>query len=328
MADKEKKPFKINHHIIFAVLALVIIAIMIWRLNEWNHRTVVIDNDVEPGSFDMECQDIYVYPDPDAMAARKDDGVTKILVIGDSILTNNGKKNSILNELEKKLDAEIYPVTTDTGRLTAQLPEQFGPKDVKDAFSLYRISRFVALRDVGDLFSNLNAYPEELYVKNVKARANECTNSLAVLDMQECDIILIMYSFKDYYEGVTPLDVVEGNVSSYYGSVSRSIDMIQKAYPHINIIVASPYPTYLKDEKGNIELTSVKDLGQGNVSAYLNLLYYAATKYCVSYIDNYFYVINENNIEEYVTDDYLTDKGLELVSDHIASFITNKGNIE
>lgn len=327
MAEKEKKPFRINHHIIFAILIIILIAIMIWRLNKWNHRTVVIDNDVEPGSFDMECQDLYVYPDPDVMANREDDGVTKILVIGDAILTNNGKKNSILNELEKKLDAEIYPVTTDTGRLTSQFPEQFGPKDVKDDFSLFRIAKFVARTDLGDLFSNLNSYPDDLYVKNAKERAAVSINSLSTLDMNECDIILIMYSFKDYYENVTPLDVVEGNVSSYYGSVSRSIELIQQAYPHINIIFASPYPTYLRDEKGNIELTSLKDLGHGNVSSYLNLLYFAATKYCISYIDNYFYVINENNIEEYVTDDYLTDKGLELVSDHIASFIKNKGNI-
>lgn len=328
MAEKEKKPFKINHHIIFAILGIILIVIMVWRLNEWNHRSVVIDSDVEPGSFDMECQDMYVYPDPDVMAEREDDGVTKILLIGDSILTNNGKKNSLLNELEKKLDAEIYPVTTDNGRLTAQLPEQFGALNVRDDFSLYRLSRSIALRDMGTFFSNLNSYPDDLYVKDAKKRATECANSLATLDMDECDIILIMYSFKDYYEKVTPLDVVEGNISSYYGSVSRSIELLQQAYPHINIIFASPYPTYLRNEDGSIELTSLKDLGQGNVSSYLNLLYYAVTKYCISYIDNYFYVINENNIEEYVTDDYLTDKGLELISNHIVSFINSKGTIE
>lgn len=325
MAEKEKKPFRLNHHIVFLILAVILISIMVWRLNKWNKRTVIVDTDVEPGSYEMECQDMYVYPDPDILAEREDDGVTKILVIGNSILTNCGEKNSLLNALEDKLDAEFYSIVTDTSRVSSVYPEEFGPDTVADSFSLYRISRFVALRDTQSLFSNLSIYPDDLYYKKAKERAEKCASDMGTLDMNECDIILIMYSFKDYYDLVTPLDVVEGNVSSYYGALSRSIELLQQTYPHINIIVASPYPTFMEDSKGNIELTSVKDLGKGNVSSYLDLMYFAATKYCVSYIDNYFYIINETNIEEYVDKDRLTKKGVDLVSDHIVSFINSKG---
>lgn len=331
MNNGKAKPFKpkLNFHIIFVAVVIVLVAIMLWRLNRWNKKSVIVDTDIEPGTYAMECQDYYTYPNPDALAEHGDDGKNTILVIGDNILTNNGAKKSIINEFKKKMnDADIYTVAFDKTTLASLRPIDSWPVTHADTFSLYRITKFFALGDLIDIFAVLNDNPEDLFVSNAKERAEECINTLATLDMNTVDTVIIMYSFSDYFNQVIPLlPTNENALHTYYGALSSSINMLKEAYPFINVVVASPYPIYVTGENGERQLGYLADLGYGNTSAYIELMQYTITNYCTSYIDNYFYVINENNIDEYVTDTYLTDKGIDLITDHMVAFL-NKETIQ
>ena len=63
----EKKKFKINLHILILIPIVLVIAVVIIRLNNWNKQSTSVDlSDISEGDYDMECNDYYVYPDPDA----------------------------------------------------------------------------------------------------------------------------------------------------------------------------------------------------------------------------------------------------------------------
>ncbi len=136
-----------------------------------------------------------------------------------------------------------------------------------------------------------------------------------------------MYSLADYYGLVPTLTLDEEQVNSYYGALYTSVKMIQDKYPHINIVISSPVQSYLNSKDGSIIYADRKDYGFGNSSAYIDMMYFVATKCCVSYIDNYFYGITDDNITEYVAKTYLTEKGIDLVATHIANFLAHPESV-
>lgn len=315
---KEKK-FKIGIHAILGLVILGIIVFMVLKLLNWQSRTITIDTDVEEGSFDMESLDYYIYPTEDQLAQREDDGVNDILVIGNCAINNNGDKHSVINELEKKLDnAKIYSLIANNSKITCDFEQE---TISLDAYSFYHIAKSLVDHDFGTQL--MTDYGLVFKSDEQKDAYIETANAL---DMKKIDTILIMYSLTDYYYGSITMLNDEDNVQGYHGSLNSGIKLLQEAYPWASIILASPYPTYAENEKGEILLDSTTDYGFGNASLYIQNQYGIATKLCISYIDNYYYTIKEDNITEYVDSFFLKDKGIDLVAGHIADFINKKGN--
>lgn len=315
----EKKKFKIGIHAVLGLVILGIIVFMVIKLLNWQSRTVTIDTNVEEGSFDMENLDFYVFPTEDQLAARKDDGVNNILVLGNAAISSNGEKHSVLNELKKRLDnAEITSLVSDKSKVTCE-----HDNDVYITVDAYCLYNMVNALISGNYTPQAQTSPSEGFAS--EKLHTEFVENFKNLDMKNIDTILIMYSLQDYYASMLPMYMDGDNVLGYHGSLNTSIKLLQENFPWVSIILASPYPEYMEGDKGEILLDSTTDFGQGNGSVYLQHQYAVATERCISYIDNYYYKINEENITDYVDSFFLKKKGIDLVAEHIADFINNKG---
>lgn len=310
--EENNKP-KFNIHIIFGIVLVAIITICVVKLIQWNGRTTVVDLDVADGEFDMECMDFYVYPTEEMLAARKDDGVEDIVVFGNNYVNKNGEKGSILEMMENKLDANIIDLTVDYSKLgNFELNKSNG----RDSFSLYNLVTSIHSKEYSH--QKITEWAE---VFPSSKRFDSFMERFLSFDFNDADTVLIMYSLFDYYNGGPTMYLDEYNPYGYHGALLSTVELLQKNYPHLSIIISSFTPEYITDADDNIQLSVATDYGWGTSSAYFDHQYAVATKKCVSFIDNYFYKINEKNITEYLNCLDLTDKGTELIGEHVIDFI-------
>jgi hypothetical protein len=300
------------------IVILAIIVFCVYRLLDWDSRSISVNTaDIEEGEFDIEVQDMYIYPSEEDFPNHIKDDVEDILVLGNVYANNNGAEHSILNMLKDNLDAKFYDLTIDTSRISCDGPEiAYG----WDAASLYHVVWELDQKDVSYLLCTDWA---DLF--RVEDRYYEMLETFKSVDLNKIDTVIIMYNLIDYYNGKAAYAIAEDDVRGVRGSLEQSLTLLQKNYPHLNIILVSPYPSVYTDETGKLVYSSQTDYGLMTSSYYFENIYYVATKYCVSFVDNYSYGINESNITEYVENTMLTDKGIDFLGQHIINFIKNKG---
>lgn len=311
------KKLNINFHVIFGILVAIIVTICIVRVIQWNHKSREVDLNVEEGAFDMECNDFYVYPPEDYDDGHVDNGVNDVLIIGDYLVNNYGEDHSILNVLKEQMDANIIDLTAEKVRMTSDKPS-ITPGT--DAFTLSFLVDSIAKKDFK--YQNQTEYSE---VFASKERYDNYMDRLESLDMNEIDTVIIMYSLHDYFASIAQNMPDEHDTRGYHGTLWTAVETIQENWPHIQIVISSSVPEYYTDDDGNIILGSQTSFGQGTEAVYYNHQYAIATQCCVSFIDNYFYKINEENITEYSEGLNLNDKGIDMIAEHIINFINNKG---
>ncbi len=307
----DNRKIRIN---VAALLGLIILAIAIFciaRLIRWNSTSITLKNDADSEAFAMECLDFYVNT-----PASYDDGIEDILILGNTYASNYGKDVSIVNYLRDHLDANIYDLSADRGLLSCKANVV---TSTEDAFSLYYMLNDLSAKNSSHI---ANATWSDCYF--TEGRLEKCVEEFEKVDLNKIDTILIMYNLVDYYAGRPTIILDEENIQGYHGALLSSAQYIYENYPNIRIVFVSPYPSFLYDDDGNIILSNITDYGFGNSSVYMEHAIVIATQMFYSYIDNYYFKINEKNITEYVDGLDLTDKGVELLGAHIVDFLVNK----
>ncbi|MBR5337044.1 MAG: hypothetical protein IK152_03585 [Lachnospiraceae bacterium] len=315
--EQEKKK-RIGIVAILGIVILAVAAFCIYRLIDWDSRSIDFNtDDIEEGEFDFEYQDMYVYPSEEEYPNHIVDDKEDMLILGNVYASNYGKKKSIVNMLKKNLDANIIDLSVDKSMVSCEGP----------------------IVDVGRQSASFYHMVTQLGKKNCKAiedsdwyelfesedRYNEFLKTFKTVDLNKIDTIMIMYNLSDYYAGKAALAITEDDVRGLRGSYEQGLTYLRDNYPHINIIIVSPYPSVFKDDSGNLVYSSTTDYGLLNSSYYYENVYFVATKYCTSFVDNYTYGITESNITEYVESTLLTDKGIEYLGNHIITFLKKKG---
>ena len=315
---EENKKKRISIIAVLGIVILAVIAFCIYRLVDWSSRSIDFNtDDIEEGEFDLEYLDMYVYPSDEEFPNHIKDDVEDILIIGNVYANNYGQKKSIINMLKKKLDANIIDVSIDKSLISCDGPD-IG--NGRQSGSFYHIVRELGMQDPEaiertswfELFST-----EERYEKFLE--------TFRTVDLNKIDTIMIMYNLVDYYGGRAALAITEDDARGVRGSFEQGLTYLTENYPHINIIIVSPYPSVFTNENGELVYSATTDYGLMNSSYYFENIYFVATKYCTSFVDNYNYGINESNVTEYVKDTLLTDKGIEFLGNHILTFLDKKG---
>lgn len=264
----------------------------------------------------MECLDFYVYPDEEARANHSDNGKLDILILGNSYVNNKGAKVSIVNEMRDKMDAHIVDLSADNTFLTCDVPNR--------AYTYDCLSLFHQITDIHNHDITYVGDERSASAFSTSKRHKEYLKDFKKTDFNDFDIVLIMFNLNDFYGLKPTMAIDDKDVRGFHGSLYTSIKFLQDNYPHLQVMLVSPYPEYLVTEDG-IQLSNASDYGWGTSSVYVEHALAVATQLCVSYIDNYFYIINDENIEEYVSGFDLTDKGSIVLANHIINFIENDG---
>ena len=304
-------------HIIFLVVIAILLVISFYKLYSWNQGS---ESEYDPNEinteFDTETEDFYATLAPDKLAGQADDDVTTILLLGNSAVNAGGR--GIADNLETLISqSSVYNCGFNNSYISTR-NTIFESKNPEDAYSLYWVANAITTNDYSLLRSNLSTAPI------ADSSYEDTIAQLEAIDYSKVDVIVMMYDATDYTDKrlVTSFDNPNEKVA-YTGSLKSSIEMIQQAYPHIRIIVSSPYFVMTKDENGELVSGGATNFGFGYLPDYMIAAKNIATSTLVSYIDNYNGTITTDNYAEYLeADGYtLNAAGQEAIAKRIASFI-------
>ena len=314
-----KSGFRVNLHIVLIAAILLIAIVSVYRLYKWN-QGVPLDTDTEDidtSQFDIEALDMILPMDSSLLAGREDDGVTTILCLGNNPFTDDRSNAGLSSLIAAKTDSIVYDCAFPNSSAACKYPI-YNPEYTRDHFNLYYVAECFRNDEFTAIASIANDEPDPIYAQTVEV--------MKTVDMDKVDIIIIMYDSTDYNQG-TPSDNPDNpyDVTAFTGGLRTTINNIKNTWPYIRIFVMSPTYAQYMDEDGELHNGTTTDLGNGTLNHYLVKESDAAMDCGVSFIDNYFGTINEDNYAEYMTDYmHYNDAGREKLADRIADIINNR----
>lgn len=314
-----KSGFRVNLHIVLIAAILLIAIVSVYRLYKWN-QGVPLDTDtedVDTSQFDIEALDMILPMDSSLLAGREDDGVTTILCLGNNPFTDDRSNAGLSSLIAAKTDSVVYDCAFPNSSAACKYPI-YNPEYTRDHFNLYYVAECFRNDEFTAIASIANDEPDPIYAQTVEV--------MKTVDMDKVDIIIIMYDSTDYNQG-TPSDNPDNpyDVTAFTGGLRTTINNIKNTWPYIRIFVMSPTYAQYMDEDGELHNGTTTDLGNGTLNHYLVKESDAAMDCGVSFIDNYFGTINEDNYAEYMTDYmHYNDAGREKLADRIADIINNR----
>lgn len=308
---------KINWHIVFLVLVLLIIGLVIYRfktfgkLIDLSQIEGVNENDVLDSIMPL------IVP-KDKEVNTVDDGVTTILAFGNAPFADDRESpDNLLNMIGKRTGATVYNCSVE-GTYLAAVKETLRPEETPvDAFNFYWLTTLMCFRDQDNVLYNyklaFDAYGEE-----VPDGARQAYDTLTTLDMSKVDVITIMYDASDYMAGLPMYDDANAtNIQTYTGNMEAGIELIQNTYPHIRIIVMSAPYAYAIDGDGQYVESDLYRYGEQDVlSTYVIKQFGSAYTRSVTFVDNLYGSITADNAKEYLSDNiHVNVKGRELLAE-------------
>ena len=315
---KQEKQFRLNIHLILLAVIVLIIIFCAVKLYIWNKG---VPSDYDPNrqttDFDTEAMDYIIPLAPDKLEGREDDGVTTILCLGDDPFSLDQGSGGLAEQIAAKTGATVYNGSF-TGTTMAVQFEDYNDGYILDAFAFVNVAKSLASGNF-DLLSTAASYSfDQAFPQTV--------STLESIDMNSLDMICIMYDGSDYINRRPCEDPNHpDNPQTYTGALRSGIQAIQEAWPHIRIVVMSHTFCHNVNEEGNFQNGDRVDLGNGTLSHYLQKELDTTSELGVSFIDNFYGSINEDNYLDYMTDYiHFNDAGRELLATRFAECIFPK----
>ena len=315
-----KKPsLRVNLHIILVVAILLIAAVAVYRLYRWNQGAPLDADvgDVDPSEFDIETLDMIIPMDTSAFEGREDDGVTTILCLGNNPFADDRDVTGLASQIASKTGAVVYDCAFPNSSAACKYP-MYNPEYTRDHFNFFYVVECFRNNEFRAIASIAGDEPDPRYM--------EAVETMQTVDMDKVDIILVMYDSTDYNMG-TPSDNPKNpnDVTAFTGGLRTTLQNIQSTWPYIRILVMSPTYAQYMDEDGELHNGTLTDIGNGTLNHYLVKESDAVLDCGVSFIDNYYGTINEDNYEEYMVDHmHYNEAGRELLAQRVADIINNQ----
>lgn len=317
-AAGSKSKFKINLHIVFVALIVVIALVSAYRLYKWNIGT---KSDYDPNytttDFDIETLDMIIPMDASLLTGHEDDGVNTILCLGNAPFSDDRGDGGLAARIAAKTDSVVYNCAF-PGSAVACKNAEYSSDYPQDQFNFYYVVECLRNQDYSAIRSWAEADQDSNFINAVI--------DMEAVDMSKVDMIIIMYDSTDY-NIMSPSDNPDNpyDITAYTGAMTTAIQNIQNTWPYIRIFVMSPTYAEYMDENGNITSGTVTDLGNGDLVHYFTKEVDVAMDCGVSFIDNYYGTINEDNYQTYMRDYmHYNDEGREVLAERIADIINNK----
>lgn len=301
-----------GHIIFFAVVACLFVFAIV-RLVIWNQG---VDSGYDPtedtSEFDTEPLD-YIQPlNSEQLSSKPDDGVTTIFCFGNSPFADNGADNKLAKAIGQRFDANVVNCSFPGSYQSIKFVEE-GKEFDENGISLYNVVNALVNGD----FTEVDKAAEEL-----SSEVEDQAAFLKTVDLATADMIVIMYDVNDYIDFRPATDPGDPeNLLTFTGSLQASVKMIQEKYPYIRIVVLSTPASGMTVDNYYVD-GDIHDLGNGTLTDYLGHEVATATTCGISFIDTYFGVINVENRDQYLVDDYhLNEAGCNAIADRIKKLI-------
>ncbi len=300
-------PFPLHLALLAAIVAVVILAVI--RLLLWNRGAdLTVHSGQNSGKYIIEVNDNMVYLSDSKLEGHEDDGVTTILCLGNEPFSQDTSASGLAGQIADLGGVEVINAAFPGSQVTCENAEYSVESldSMDDIFNLFYVSYAISIGDFSSLETVASAHTEDdTYQQAVEALKNT--------DFEKVDIIAVMYDGSDYINGMSMQnpDVPE-ELTTYVGSLTNSFQLLQEAYPYIRIVFMSPYYSEYNGASGR-----TTDIGNGTLVNYFQWAYDTCGSCSVSFLDNYYGSVNENNCGEYLSDGvHLNASGATKVADH------------
>lgn len=312
-------------HIILLSTIVLLFAASFIKLYLWDKSSTEVRlDDFNSEDFDTETEDFYVTVDPARIENYTDDGVTTIVMLGDSSLNDYADATGVPTLVRDATSATVYNCSFANSTMSTQ-NLGFDGSCGNDAFSFYYLSMCIMnnIYEIQRIGLDNATIVDDYFTDTI--------NTLANIDFNTVDIIVISYGAEDYLlsREVETAEIPPAYRSTIYTeALAQGIDWIRLAYPHIQFIVMSPTFCCYPEEDGTF---STSDTRKNEVDATLANYMIAAKNIAVqknvTYLDNYWGInIHAGNADAYLTESstYPNATGRQMIADKLCKTITEK----
>lgn len=306
-------------HIGFVAILVLIVFLAVNRIRNFGNVQNLSDYE---GNQDLEVLDHILPLIPKDGVEVVDDGQTTIVAFGNSPFADDrDSEDNLVNMIEEMTGATVYNCSVGDSYLAAENPTLAIETAHKDAFNFYWLTTAFCLRNNDYLYEWIF---DELEGE-LPADGLEAYETLMNIDFTTVDVIVLMYDGSDYLAGHGMYsDENDTDIQTFTGNMCAGIDLIHELYPHIRIIVMSPtYAFAINDDGEYVSSDQVIYNDQDVLSTYVIKQFGYAYDREVTFVDNIYGTITEDNAEAYLTDNiHLNVDGRKKVAERFVYALT------
>lgn len=312
------KRFRINIHMVLIASVLLVIGAVYFRFKNWGQFVSQEDirNNIE-GTYEDILDLMVPLTDEDGrlVPLNTEDGLSIVFFGNAPLADDRDSKDNLVNMIADLTGATVYNCSIGESYLAAEWPFfSWGDRPL-DAYTLYWLSTYAGGAGNITMFQEAAAALGEKTPRD----AQEALDTLATVDFSSVDVIAIMYDGYDYLIGHHMVNGENStDITSFTGNLEASIDYLQAMYPHIRIIVLSPTYAFSNelDENGDYISSDIVRYGRDVLSTYVILEGSSCSLRQVTFVDNLYGTITQDNAKEYLIDNrHLNVKGRRLVAE-------------
>lgn len=305
-------------HAVFISIAVIAVSLIVYRIftygNFISQEDIFKDGEGSYG-YDSEFDTIFPLLDENGQIIPADrDGKVNVLLLGNSPFSDDrDSSDGLANMIAERTGANVINCSVSGSYMAAQQAAFNAELSPMDAYTPYWLCT-LTYTDVIDFYyedaarSLGDAIPPE---------AREVFETLSTLDMNTIDVVAFMYDGTDYLMGHEMYnDTNATDITQFTGNLQASIELLQENFPHIRIIVMSPTYAFGIDENGEYISSDIQTYGQHYLSTYFNKEFATCYDLGVSFVDNLYITVTEDNARQYLTDNiHLNLEGRKRVAD-------------
>lgn len=312
-----KKFPRINLHIILLIVVILFISGIVYKFLNFG---VKVDRDEifkdGPGTYEDNYDTILPLMDADNNPVYKQYGEgDTILFFGNAPFADDrDSADNLVNMIQEMTGITAYNCSISGSYLAAQAREPDPEKHPVDVFNLYWLCSLAT--EFHDFADENYRRAVEVLGENAPKEAMDVYNTLKSIDMNEVDAIVIMYDASDYLAGHEMYsDTDSTDLIQFTGNMEASIELLRFCYPDIRLMVLSPTYAFGIDENGDYISSDIQRYGWDVLSTYSIKQYASCASRAVTFVDNLYGTITEDNAKDYLTDNlHLNVEGRKKVA--------------
>ncbi|MCM1063937.1 MAG: hypothetical protein NC420_05570 [Eubacterium sp.] len=315
-APKKRFP-RINIHVVLLVVFIAFIGGIAYKIR--NFGTYVDLEEIfkdGQGTYDDTLDGILPLMDADGHRLETDyeDGLT-IVAFGNSPFSDDRDSDgNLVNMIREMTGATVYNCSVSGSYLASQRPLISGEDSPMDVYTFYWLSLLTTPSTRNAVMHSYHVALETLG-EDAPPEAEEVVDTLSTLDFSTVDVVVVMYDATDYLQGHQMYsDQNHTDIEQFTGNLEAGIEFFQDNHPHIRIIVMSPPYAFSDqlDEHGNYISSDITRYGWDVLSTYVIKEFETCARRSVTFVDNLYGTITEDNARRYLTDNlHLNASGRE-----------------
>ena len=326
--NPERKGFHFYMHIALLVVVVLVVSIVVYRLNHWG--TFISQEEIFAGGEGIYEAELFdsIFPAEDEngniLPPDHDGNGLTILALGNAPFADDaGSEDSLASMIEDLTGGTVINCAV-SGSYAASELSYLSPDDVPmDVYTPFWLCA-LALDSAIDFHYQRAA---EIMGDDFPPEGEYVYETLSNIDLNNIDVITFMYDATDYlmnhpiYNDENPTDIMQ-----FTGNIEAAVSLLQSNYPHLRIIILSPSYAFAVDDDGEYISSDVKRYDYDVLSTYCIRLCYSCNTRRVTFVDNLYGTITEDNANEYLTDNlHLNAAGRRLVAERFLDALTYYG---